>query len=156
MSYPKFEVIEQPAGRLRLITDEQCWLEFKPVWASPLSHPGKYLALLDGKDKEILIVNEPDELDEGTRKLLISELERRVLTAQITEIIEAQTEFGVTYWLTETSRGRKEFVTQSLQENALWLAPHQLLLIDVNGNRFEIPDTQALDPESQKKLFATV
>ena len=48
----------------------------------------------------------------------------------------------------ETDRGPREFVTQSVQENTLWFSANHLLLIDVDGNRFEIPDVEALDARS--------
>ena len=77
------------------------------------------------------------------------ELRRRYLTAHVTEILNARVEYGATYWNADTDRGQREFVTQSLQENAQWLSATHLLLIDVDGNRFEIPDVSALDPRSQ-------
>jgi len=40
-------------------------------------------------------------------------------------------------------------VTQNLQENALWFSDTHLLLLDVDGNRFEITDVAALDPRSR-------
>jgi hypothetical protein len=56
----------------------------------------------------------------------------------------------------ETERGTREFVTQSLQENAQWLSDRHLLLIDVDGNRFELTDTPRLDEQSRKLLFTVV
>jgi hypothetical protein len=37
---------------------------------------------------------------------------------------------------------------QNVSENAQWLGDYRLLLVDVDGNRFEIPDLQALDRRS--------
>ncbi len=156
MSHPQFEVVEAPAGRLRIVTEDQCWLEFRPVWGAPLTHPNMYLALLDEKEREILMIDDPADLDETTRKILLSELDRRVLTAQLTKINSVATEFGVTYWEVETTRGSKEFVTQSLQENAQWMGDTQLLIIDIDGNRFEVRDYTKLDNHSQDLLMKVV
>ena len=38
----------EPEGRLRLALEDRCIIEVKPVWASPLSNPGRFLALVDG------------------------------------------------------------------------------------------------------------
>jgi hypothetical protein len=38
---------------------------------------------------------------------------------------------------------------QSLQENAQWLKENHLLLVDIDGNRFEAQDIRKLDAESQ-------
>jgi hypothetical protein len=145
-----------PQGRLRLERDDRCWLDVKPVWASPLSYPGKYLGLLDTKDKEILMIDDPANLDQENREILLFELDRRYLSARVKSIIKVSTEFGSTYWKVNTDKGEKEFITQSLQENAQWMGPRQLLLIDVDGNRFEIGDTDLLDERSQQMLAATV
>ena len=147
----------EPEGRLRLALEDRCIIEVKPVWASPLSNPGRFLALVDGQGKEAMMFVEPkEELDEENWALLKRELDHRYLNGQIHKILEAKTEYGSTYWTVVTERGVREFVTQSLQENAQWLRPNYLLVIDVDGNRFEIPDVAGLDAASRKLLTETV
>lgn len=147
----------EPEGRLRLEHDNKCWIEVRPVWASPMSHPGEYLALVDGRDNEILLFRHPEkELSAENWELIQGELERRYLNGFVREIYEAKVVFGYTYWTVMTDRGKKDFVTQSLQENAQWMSPTHLLLIDVDGNRYEIQDIDALDKESRRKLDLTV
>jgi hypothetical protein len=45
-------------------------------------------------------------------------------------------------------------VVRDLQENCVWLSDSHLLLIDVDGSRFEIPDRQQLDEPSRQLLEA--
>lgn len=52
------------------------------------------------------------------------------------------------YWDVETQRERREFVLRANCETVLWLDEHRLLMIDVDGNRFEIPDLRRLDRAS--------
>jgi hypothetical protein len=144
-----------PKDRLRLsIDNEKSYLTVKPVWAAPLSYPDRYLALLDGKGEEIVMIPDPRELPPESREAVERELRLRYLTATITRIAYARQEYGATYWTVETDRGLREFVTQNLQENALWFSDTQLLLVDVDGNRFEIPDITALDVRSQALIHA--
>ena len=139
-----------PKDRLRLtVGEERSYHTVKPVWAAPLSHPNRYLALLDGKGNEIAMLPEVGVLSPESREAVLEELRRRYLTATVTAIQDARVEYGATYWSVETDRGHRDFVAQSLQENAVWLSPTHLLLLDVDGNRFEIPDTTALDATSQ-------
>ncbi len=146
-----------PEGRLRMTVEDRSYLEVRPVWASPVSYPGKYLALIDAKDNELVMFTDPGkEIDGENWDVLKKELDRRYLTGMVLEIIEAKTIFGYTYWTVVTDRGKKEFVTMSLQENAQWMSPTHLLLQDVDGNQFEIPDIDKLDAESRKKLDLTV
>ena len=70
--------------------------------------------------------------------------------------MDAKTEFGSTYWKVLTDRGEKEFITQSLSENAQWLSPTYLLLADVDGNRYEIQNIEVLDERSRALLTVTV
>ena len=145
----------EPEGRLRVTLEDRSYLQVKPSWAAPLSHPKKYLSLMDGKDREILMVHDLDELDADNREIIENELRRRYLNAKVRRIEHVKTEYGITYWTVDTDRGSRELVTQSLQENANWLTPDQLLLTDVDGNRFEIVVSQ-LDPQSQRFVEMTV
>jgi hypothetical protein len=150
-------VFYAPKDRLRLtIEGEKSFLTVKPVWASPISFPGKYLAFLDGKDQEIVTLEDTSLLDKESRLATEQELDKRYLTSAIVRIANAKVEFGATYWHVITHRGEKDFVTQSLQENAVWMTDNHLLLIDVDGNRFEIQDIAGLDARSRQILFSIV
>jgi hypothetical protein len=142
-----------PQDRLRLtVKDDRSYLSVKPAWAAPLSRPDTYLALLDGKETEIMTLVQPDALDTDSWRAVQSELRQRYLTATVQSVVDARQEYGATYWSVETDRGARDFVTQSLQENAQWFSDTHLLLLDVDGNRFEITDTSALDPRSRALL----
>ncbi len=146
----------EPKDRLRLtIEGDRSYHTVKPAWAAPLSRPGQYLALLDGKGKEIVTLPDPSVLPPASLKAAQEELSRRYLTATVRAVAHAKQEFGATYWSVQTDRGDRDFVTQNLQENAVWLSPTHLLLLDVDGNRFEITDVAALD-ETSRRYVATI
>ena len=145
----------EPEGRLRLTLDDRSYLQVRPAWSAPLSQPGKFLALLDGKDREVLMIADPNTLDDENRAIIENELRRRYLNAKVKRIDHVKTEYGVTYWTVDTDRGPRDLVTQSLQENANWLTDDQLLLTDVDGNRFEII-VSSLDAKSRKYVETTV
>lgn len=153
MQVQDLKLFYEPKDRLRLtVGDEKSYPTVKPAWAAPLSHPKRYLALLDGRGDEIIMIEDPVTLSDDSRKAVEDELSRRYLTATVREITHAKVEFGATYWHVETERGPRDFVTQSLQENAQWLSDHHLLLIDVDGNRFEVPDVRQLDARSREYI----
>ncbi|HZP84598.1 MAG TPA: DUF1854 domain-containing protein [Chthonomonadaceae bacterium] len=155
MNPAELKLFYAPKDRLRLtVGAEKSYPTVKPVWAAPLSRPNKYLALLDGKGDEIVMVADPDALPKESLAAVQEELRRRYLTATVTAVNHAKVEYGATYWSVETDRGERDFVTQNLQENAMWLSEQHLLLLDVDGNRFEIPDVQALDARSQAMIHA--
>jgi len=152
-------LFHHPKDRLRLTMaptgkdGEKSYITVKPAWAAPLSHPKRFLALLDGKGNEILTLDDPEtDLEPASYQAVMDEVAKRYLTATIHKILHAKVEFGATYWHVLTERGERDFVTQSLQENAQWLSEGHLLLIDVDGNRFEIPQAKDMDAESQKYI----
>ena len=98
------------------------------------------------------MVARPEDLPAPSLDAVRAELSRRYLSSTVVRIIDARNEFGATYWHVETERGERDFVTQSLQENAQWLAPNHLMLTDVDGNRFELVDTLGLDVKSRAFL----
>ncbi len=145
----------EPSDRLRLtVGEDRSYVTVKPAWSSPLSYPDRYLALLDGKGDEILTVVQPKDLPGESYDAVQAELRRRYLAPTITKITNAKVEFGATYWHVETDRGQRDFVTQSLQENAQWLSEKHLVLVDVDQNRFEIPNIEALDSESLRFIHS--
>jgi hypothetical protein len=153
MTPSTLKIFYEPKDRLRLTIGDECsYPTVKPAWAAPLSRPNTYLALLDGKGDEIVTVADPAELPKASREAVEEELRRRYLTATVLTVQNAKQEFGATYWTVISDRGPRDFVTQSLQENAIWIGPNHLLLVDVDGNRFEIPDITKLDQGSQNYI----
>jgi hypothetical protein len=143
-------LFREPAWVLRLtIGEDRSYLKVKVVRAAPLSHPDRYISLLDGKDEEICMVDDLQTLDPQTRGVVAEELDRRYLTSVVESVHSVRNEFGTSYWDVATSRGRREFVVQNVAENAQWLGGRRLLLVDVDGNRFEFPDLDLLDKRSQ-------
>ena len=146
----KLRLFREPAWVLRLtIEEDRSYLKVKVVRAAPLSHPDHYISFLDSKDEEICMIDELGALDPQTLKVVAEELERRYLTAAVELIHSVRNEFGTSYLDVDTSRGRREFVVQNVAENAQWLGARRLLLVDVDGNRFEFPDLDLLDKRSR-------
>jgi hypothetical protein len=143
----------EPPGTLRLtVGEDRSYPVVRLYQAWPLSHPGRYLSLQDARGDEILMLPDLSSLDPASRAVAEEELARRYLTARIQVVLDVRTEFGVTYWRVLTNRGERDFVVQSLTESCVWLGEGQVLIVDVDGNRFEIGDLAALDPASRQRL----
>jgi len=146
----KLSLFFHPRERLRLtVADDRSYPTVKPVWAAPLTHPGRWLALLDGKGNEIVMIANPSTLPAESEAAVREELRRRYLTAEVRAVTHVRQEFGATYWNVDTDRGPRDLVTQNLQENVVRLTENHLLLLDVDGSRFEITDVAALDARSR-------
>jgi hypothetical protein len=153
MNPEQIKLFYEPPGTLRMtLSDEKSYLKVGIFQSSPLSRPGKYIALLDSKSEEIALVTALTDFAPESQQIVEEELRRRYLTAKIQKITSVKQEFGVTYWHVVTDRGERDFVVQSISESCLWLSDAHILIVDVDGNRFEIEDRTQLDFESKKRL----
>ena len=146
-------LFREPPWKLRMtIENDRSYLKVRVVCAAPLSHPSQYLCFLDEKNEVICTIKNLSDLDPESRRLAQEELEQRYMTAIVEQVNSLRHEFGVSYWDVQTNRRRREFVVQDVSENAHWLSDRRLLLVDVDGNRFEIPDLKRLDQKSLRLI----
>ncbi len=143
----------EPGGGLLLeFASGKSFAEIQIVRAAPLSRPDRYICFLDSAGQEICMIGDLSDLAPKDRLLVEEELRMRYITSVIRRIISLRREGGTLYWETETDRGLRELVVQNSDENVRWLSERCVLLIDVDGNRFEVPDTSALDQGSARML----
>ena len=146
-------LFREPPWRLRLtIEGDRSYTRIKVVRAAPLTHPDRYISLLDEKDEEICMIDDLARLNDETRSIIAEELDRRYLTSLIERVHSVRHDFGTSYWDVDTNRGRREFVVQNVSENAQWLGDFRLLMIDVDDNRFEISNLNDLDRRSLSRV----
>jgi len=135
------------------IEDEACWLKVSILRAFPLSIPTRYFSVRDGGGKEIGMLTDFDSLAPESRALAEAELERRYMVSILHRVVSVKERFGTVDWDVETSRGRCCFTTRDLRENVIRAGSGHFLLTDVENNRYEIPDLNELDPQSQASLL---
>jgi hypothetical protein len=144
----------QHGATLRLTLEDECsYLRVTVAKVFPLSEPAKYWSLLDGANKEIGVIPNPQSLDAGTRELLERELDRRYVMPIVQKVVSVKEKFGVCFWEVETSRGARRFITRNLREQVVHPSPGQLILADVDGNRYLVPDLSRLDRLSRVRLM---
>lgn len=143
-------LFREPPWVLRLtIQDDRSYLKVRVVCAAPLSQPDRYICILDEKNEVICTVEDPIVLDTVSQQMVKEDLQQRYMTAIIRRVESLRSEFGVSYWEVQTDRGDREFVVRNVSENAQWITDRRLLILDVDGNRFEIANLQVLDKKSR-------
>ena len=141
-----------PGGELRAEIDEdRCLLRGKAVWAFPLSLK-RYVSILDSKDKEFCLIENPDDLDEESRGILLEALDDYYRVYRIRSVQAYRNEWRTSFWTVETDHGIREFVMRWELDTVLLPSENEILIIDIDGNRFHIPDYRALD-ENSKRVF---
>jgi len=146
---PSVMTLRRIAGLTRLTLDgDRSWLRATPARAFPISDPDHYIGFLDGLGNDIGIVRDPSELDETSRQILAEDLEVRYFVPVVQRVVSVKLEFGTVYWKLETSRGPRDIVVRNMRDNLQELSAIRVLITDIEGNRYEFPDINTLDPES--------
>ncbi len=121
--------------------------------AFPFDVPNEYISVLDKDNKEIGMIRSLDGLKAETQALLRAELARKYYAPAITKILSVKERYGFSYWQVVLSDGRAlSFTVQDTYRSILKITYQHIFIIDVDGNRFEISDVEALDHASYKKI----
>ena len=118
----------------------------------PFEELWSYISVLNPEEEEIGLIRSVDLFGEETRTLLREELERRYYAPVILRIVSLKERYGFSYWKVETAEGEVEFTMHDTYKNLIHIDAKRVILLDVDGNRFEIPDVSALDKKSARKI----
>ena len=120
--------------------------------AFPFDFPYSYISVLDIESKEIGIIQDVDAMGEENAALLREELDRKYYTPVIKQILSVKDKFGYSYWKVVTDEGEIEFTCRDTFSSLLKVGGTRVFVNDIDGNRYEIPDLEALDHKSFKKI----
>jgi hypothetical protein len=135
-----------------IIAGEEEYKTVSVVPLFPLSESGNWVSVLDDEGRELGIIEELGKLNAENRRIILDELHRRYVLPRIQKILSCKEKFELVQWEVETDRGVKEFLSRNLRENIQQPGQNRLILTDVDGNRYDIPDFQLLDKKSQNLL----
>ena len=142
-----------PYGVLRCtIEGEKTVLRARVVRVFPLALESRWINVLDWKNKEVCLIEDAADLDAASRALVEEELQAHYRVATITRIHSVKNEYRTLYWDVDTDLGRRDFVLKFATDTIIWLGPTELLLLDIDTNRFRIADYTRLDSHSRKQM----
>lgn len=136
---------------LRLGTGE-CYPRVNIHKAFPFTNPGSFLSVRDPEGKEIGIIRAVDEYPAEMICMIEEDLGRRYFSPLIQSITSVKEEFGYSYWDVVSDAGPCRFTVRGGHGSVVHVTDCRLIVIDVDGNRFEIPDINQLDVKSLKKI----
>ncbi len=121
--------------------------------AFPLSRPGEYISVRRGRSeleqKEIGMIRRLEDLAADQRAEVESDLEKRYFVHTVLRIVSIREDMGYFYWVVETDKGLREFPVPIRPRYITYLPPRGRLVMDIDGNRYGIPDLPSLDARSQ-------
>lgn len=132
------------------LENDRSYLKVHAVRAFPLTFPNEYIGLQDAiTGHEIGMLRTLRDLPSEARQLIQESLNSRYFVPKIIRIIEAKREFGTVYWNVETDRGPRKFMMRGIRDSIHEIEPGRYLVVDIDGNRFEIAQLDKLDARSQ-------
>ncbi|HEY7090001.1 MAG TPA: DUF1854 domain-containing protein [Tepidisphaeraceae bacterium] len=156
MSEADFELIEDDLGALTLRRPgEEDVKDVRIRRAFPWSSPGKFVSIRNSEGKELLLIDDLTERPPELRARIERWLSSQSFVPKITRVDEIDTRFGYQQWRVQTDRGAIEFRVQE-REDIRFLGNGRFSVKDADGNIYELPNVEALDPPSRKALEALV
>jgi hypothetical protein len=118
--------------------------------AFPYSDPDGYVSFVqDGE--ELGMLEEPARLDEQSRQVLREALDKRYHIPEILKITAVEDAHNAQVWFVETDRGSRRLLVRD-RHNFRRIKGGDLIIVDVDGNRFRLARDRKLDADSQRLL----
>ncbi len=112
----------------------------------------EFISVLDDAQQEIGIIRRVADFAGEQEELLRTELSRRYYSPVIEEILHVKERYGFSYWKVKTHEGEVSFTLHDTYRSIIRAGENRVILLDVDGNRFEIPQVDTLDRKSYKKI----
>jgi len=149
----KLRLVRAPSGRTRATVDgDRSFLDVKIVRCFPQTIPDEFWAVAHQDNRIIGVIEDPRALDDDSRGVAVRGLEQEYFMPVITSIRSLKEEFGAVYFEVETDRGPRTFVSKAVRDSVDETDKGEVILVDVDENRYCIPDWQRLDARSVRYL----
>lgn len=127
----------------------------KPIPCFPWSDPSRHISLRDDENNEVALVGDLEGLDVGSRDALLGALAQTRFILEIEEIHSIDEEFEIRNWKVRTRQGPCTFQSK-IQDWPRQLNRGGILVRDVSGNLFYVPDPASLDKKSHALIWPLV
>jgi hypothetical protein len=120
--------------------------------ALPFTAPSQYLSVTDMDDKEIASLESLATLESAQQALLQAELDLRYFYPEVTQIKSIKEKMGSYYMELCVGAREKTVAVKDVSKNLKQLEGGELIVTDVDGNRFRIPNVYAIHKKSLRML----
>ncbi len=120
--------------------------------AFPFEKPEEYISVQDEDGREYGIIRALSNFEGKGREIIDKSLRRKYFCPEIKKIHKLKEQFGYSCWEVDTDIGELELVLKDTFGSILRISDTYLVIMDVSGNRYTIPDVTALDRKSYKKI----
>lgn len=124
----------------------------KLIRTYPYTLTDEYICVHDLEDKEIGIIRDLNALDQNSCENAKKELENRYYCPTVTSIKSVKERMGHFYFETVVDGKEKNFTVRDITRNMRFATGDTLLIFDMDGNRYVIPDFEKTEPKSKRLL----
>ncbi len=124
----------------------------KLIRSYPYSLTDEYICVHDIEDNEIGIVRDLKDLDKASQDAANKELQNRYYCPTVTSVKSIKERMGHFYFETVIDGKDKSFTVRDLTRNLRFANESTLLIFDVDGNRYVIPDHEKIEQKSRRLL----
>jgi hypothetical protein len=139
-------------GRVQMLRDGGSTAVSGLVAAFPLSRRRRMIAVRDREGREIGILDDTRQLDDTSQAIVRYELERSYFMPRILDVLDIEENLSVVEWQVETDKGPRRFQARGVRKNIRRVGRRRLVIKDVDGNRYEIPDWTDLPAAAQRLI----
>lgn len=123
--------------------------------AFPWSEPSRFISVRDSEGKELLLIEDLEQLDPGRRKIISDWLADTSFIPRIVAVDEVDVRFGYQQWKVQTDRGPAAFRVQE-REDIRFLPDGRFRIKDADGTVYEMVSLADLDEASRRAVEALV
>jgi hypothetical protein len=125
------------------------------AYAFPVAHPSRYISLIHTageKDTEIGIIRDLNEFPPAAADLVRQALARRYFVHVVTRIRDVGWKYGLIAFEVDTDKGPVSFYMRWSQDRAVDYGQTGKVLMDLENNRYLIPDLDKLSPGERSEF----
>lgn len=125
------------------------------AYAFPVAYPNGYISLIHSigdRDMEIGIIRDLEEFPPAAAALVREALARRYFVHTVTHIRDVGWKYGLVAFDVETDKGPAQFFMRWSQDRAVDYGRRGKVIIDLENNRYLIPDLDKLSPREREEF----
>ena len=120
--------------------------------ALPFSAPENYICVADMEGKEVAVLESLEDFDGEAREILEAELGIRYFYPIVTQVKSIKEKMGSYYLDLAIGDYKKTIAVKDISKNLKQLGDGKIVLTDVDGNRFMIPNVYQIHKKSLQML----
>ena len=139
-------------GFLIMTLDGELKGRVKLIRTYPYSLTDEYICVHDLDDNEIGIIRDLKELDQNSKESAEKELQDRYYCPTVTAVKSVKERMGHFYFQTVVDGKEKNFTVRDITRNMRFASDDTLLIFDMDGNRYIIPEFEKIESKSKRLL----